>query len=65
MESDIYGNTALPLAPDLQSLQTPHMYKTEYVKKKRVTLKILRKFEMQMITGKKAKINKKKESELK
>ena len=26
MESDIYGNTALPLAPDLQSLQTPHIY---------------------------------------
>ena len=25
MESDIYGNTALPLAPDLQSLQTPHI----------------------------------------
>ena len=24
MESDIYGNTALPLGPDLQSFQTPH-----------------------------------------
>ena len=23
MESDIYGNTAMPLAPDLQNLQTP------------------------------------------
>ena len=26
MESDIYGNTALPLAPDLQSLQTPQAH---------------------------------------
>ena len=27
MESDIYGNTALPLAPDLQSLQTSQTWK--------------------------------------
>ena len=25
MESDIYGNTALPLAPDLQNLQAPQV----------------------------------------
>ena len=30
MESDIYGNTALPLAPDLQSLQTPHDIPHDY-----------------------------------
>ena len=27
MESDIYGNTALPLASDLQSLQTPQVHR--------------------------------------
>ena len=31
MESDIYGNTALPLAPDLQNLQTPQNTQWIYI----------------------------------
>ena len=41
MESDIYSNTALPLASDLQSFQTPHISIKALSKQQRELLRIL------------------------